>query len=241
VSAVLRRHAVRLSVRVTAIALGAAAVTGCTTFSDNDAVARVGDVELSSDELAESLALPPTDVTADGDAAREAVTGWIRTELLNASELGQRYADGPEAAGVVCLDVAFAQDANEAEGIKARLDDGERWDDVVGPLAAALGFDSHPACQPYAPILESADPAVTDILSALRPDGSSAVIDSGGFVVVRLRELADVDVQELVTVVGSTDAAVVDDFIASIETADVYVDPRFGSYDTLNVAVVAVD
>jgi hypothetical protein len=241
VSAVLRPHAVRLSVRVTVIALSAAAATGCTTFSDNDAVARVGEVELSNDALTESLDLAATEVTADADAAREAVTGWIRTELLNSSELGRRYADGPEAVGVVCLDVAFAQDATEAEALKARLDDGESWDDVVGPLAAAVGFDSHPACQPYAPILDSADPAVTDVISALRPDGSSAVIDAGGFVVVRLRELVDVDVQELVTVVGSSDAAVVDDFIASIGTADVYVDPRIGTYDALNVAVVAVD
>ena len=48
----LRRRAVRLS----ALALAAAAATGCATFSDNDAVARVGDVEMTSDELADTLA-----------------------------------------------------------------------------------------------------------------------------------------------------------------------------------------
>ena len=238
VSAVLRRRAVRLSVRVTVIALGAAA-TGCTTFSDNDAVARVGDVELSDDELTESLSLASTDHTADADAARQAVTDWIRDQIVESGAFDDQYSADPSALGVACLDVAVAVDQADAEGLLARVEGGEDWDDVVAPIEEAIGYDSAQPCQPLATFGDALGDDVAERLGSLVPGAAPQVIDageSGGFAVIRARELANVDAEDLVSAMVASRPAALDAYLT-----EVYVDPRVGSFDPGAISVVAVD
>ena len=62
--------------------------TGCSTFSDNDAAARVADFELSQDELDELLvaatpgAQPDEELELSGETARGLLNTWILTRIL---------------------------------------------------------------------------------------------------------------------------------------------------------------
>jgi hypothetical protein len=74
------------------ILLAVAAATlaaGCTTFSDNDAAARVGDEELTDEMLEEIVGLvndPETGTPGEptsGDSVRNALTFWVRAQVLD--------------------------------------------------------------------------------------------------------------------------------------------------------------
>jgi PPIC-type PPIASE domain len=98
---------------VVPILLLAGAATGCSTVSDNDTAARVGDVELSQDELGDLLIGatptpdPPTSVR-DGETARELLTTWIATRLFELDLAAQGQSVSPEA-------IAATTDAMAAE------------------------------------------------------------------------------------------------------------------------------
>lgn len=240
----------RRRARLALLALVAStAASGCATFSDDGAVARVGDEELSSDGFSEQLAaLDPTGAAvaggrADGDAARAAVSGWIRTRILEGSDIGLRYAADPAELGITCLDVAVAQDLADAESLKARLDGGEAWDDVVAPIEASIGYESKQDCQPLSVYGAQLGEDVAERLGELKPGDDPAVVDAGngGFAVIRIQELADLDSSTLLAAVQGLDPDAVQALIDSIGEADVYVDPRIGSFDAASVAVVPVN
>jgi PPIC-type PPIASE domain len=243
-----------MSVHLSVVALTAAAAAGCTTFSDNDAVARVGDVEMSTDELTERLSvLTSTDDPtltalddsgrADAEAARAEVSNWIRLQLLVTSELADRYTTDPSELGVTCLDVAIAADQADADTIKARLDGGEPWDEVVAPIEAAVGYESKQACQPLASYSEQLGDEVAARFAELKPGDAPEVVDAGGggFAVIRIQEIADVDAVGLLTAVQGIDPDAVQALVDSASTADVYVDPRIGTFDAAAIDVVVVD
>jgi hypothetical protein len=66
----------------------AAVAAGCTTFSDNDAAARVDDTELTTEVLEELVVLIPDPQSGapgepeDANAVRNALTFWIQTQVL---------------------------------------------------------------------------------------------------------------------------------------------------------------
>jgi len=128
VSPVIRRLA------LTACALGAAvALSSCATFSDNDAVARVGDVELGRDAVAELGGIvPPSDSTvdtaagadpdrADATEVRQTLAQWIQVALVESAvgekteaeiasldNLVERMETGLAALGIIDPEVARA-------------------------------------------------------------------------------------------------------------------------------------
>lgn len=73
---------------VVPILLLAGVVTGCSTFSDNDAAARVADFELSQEELDELMisatpgAQPGDELELSGETARGLLNTWILTRIL---------------------------------------------------------------------------------------------------------------------------------------------------------------
>jgi len=97
-----------------------ATLASCSTFSDNDAVARVGDVELSRDDVdvlldLEEPATPATDTdgsvlpqptAVSGDEMRSALTKWIRVALLE-TKVDARTDD--EIASPTDLDSRLSQ------------------------------------------------------------------------------------------------------------------------------------
>ncbi|HEX4980758.1 MAG TPA: peptidylprolyl isomerase [Ilumatobacteraceae bacterium] len=96
---------------VVPILLLAGAATGCSTFSDNGAAARVGEHELSQDELGDLLAdsVPATEpgsgsesgpdgnVELDADTARRLLTTWITTRILEIDLAAQGTSVSPQA------------------------------------------------------------------------------------------------------------------------------------------------
>ena len=249
-AAVIQRRTARLAL----LALAAVAASGCTTFSDDDAVARVGDDELTSDALTALLdgvgsPLDPTgqtpavvDGVAQGDAARSAVSRWIQSRIVGASAIGERYTADPAELGVTCLDVAVAQDQADAEAIKARLDAGETWDEVVGPLETSIGYESQQECTPLGVYEAQLGPEVAARLGALKPGGAPEVVDAGqaGFAVVRIQSLDDLDTGTLLAAVQGLEPDAVQALIDSVAATDVYVDPRVGRFDLDSVSVVPV-
>jgi hypothetical protein len=241
-----RRRAACLSL----VVLTAAATAGCTTFSDNDAVARVGDVELSSDALTTTLADRTTDDNppaaavddtgrADGNASRQAVTEWIREQLIESGTFDDQYAADPSVLGVACLDVAIAIDQADAESLIARLEGGEAWDDVVAPIEEAIGYESAQACQPLSTYADALGEDVGEQLGTLVPGDAPQIIDageSGGFAVIRARAPETVDSEELVSAMVASRPPVLESVLSAI-----YVDPRIGSFDRTSISVVAVD
>ncbi len=148
--------------------LAAASLTaGCTTFSDADAVARVGDTELSEDQLDELLDEQqfPEEARSDLTLVRPVISGWIEQtaienglfgpEVLEAipeADLLALYDEGIAASGVACVDLMVAESPEAGEVAAERLRDGEAFADVladvnIDPDLAAVGgevgcFDS---------------------------------------------------------------------------------------------------
>jgi hypothetical protein len=88
------------------ILLLAVTATGCSTFSDNDAAARVSDFELSQDELDDLLAAasPTTlpgaesdDLGRNADTARSLLNTWIITRILEVDLAAQGQSISPQA------------------------------------------------------------------------------------------------------------------------------------------------
>lgn len=92
------------------------AVSGCTTFTDDDAVARVGDVELSEDELddiafAIRAQAAPADEADDPDLTiaelRQATSLWVQARLqddfLDGEEIDVDDASRDEAVSLLTL------------------------------------------------------------------------------------------------------------------------------------------
>lgn len=115
--------------------VAATLAAGCTTFSDNDAAARVGDQELSDEMLGELVGLvpdPQTGVageTTDGNAVRNALTFWIQSNVL-ADLIG---AQGIEVDDTV-VDQATQQASTQLTGFAELSSDSQEF--IVGYFAS---------------------------------------------------------------------------------------------------------
>jgi hypothetical protein len=136
---VIRRTAVAALALVAALGLSA-----CATFTDNANAARVGDVELTRDDLehyvhdaleARDSAAVPDEVS--GDIYRTILAGWIVDELI------RQYLD---AEGVSVSDADRAAAAEQTDGqiaeSGATISDFLR-DYEITSLAARLAFQNH--------------------------------------------------------------------------------------------------
>lgn len=125
---------IRRSVLAVCALVGAVSLSSCSTFSDNDAVARVGEVELSRDTLEEfvhDFLATRGDVPDQvaGDAYRQVIGGWIVEELIR-----QKLAiDGVEpndddraaAEAAVASDLDGLTDPSDA--VREFVYDSELW------------------------------------------------------------------------------------------------------------------
>lgn len=247
-SAVIARRLARTSL----LALAAVAATGCATFTDNDVVARVGDAELSSTDLEQLLGpvVDPADpgatqpvVRADGETARGQIAEWVRRELLKESGIAERYAADPAALGVACIDVIVSASEGEARSILGQLANGGDWDELAAPAEANFSYDSHLQCQPHDTFTPQVSPNFAEFLAGLEPGGGADVVDlgTGQFAVVRVQPIDAIDTIGMLTILQGLDPALVEGVLATADTADVYVDPRFGGFDAASLGVAAVN
>lgn len=229
------------------LALGLAAATaGCTTFSDNDAVARVGDVSWSTDEFRDHLSSLGATSTEplSADAVRGELTTWILAEMADApvddDALAARYDRGMNDSGAMCLQALVVEEEDSANDVLAALADGLSFDEAV----TTYNIDAQLAesggklpCVTTADVEGSTDVpfiATAMALSATDPAELAPLQDTEGntvaWVIARLRSFAELTSADLPTVRAKLIADVV----------DIHVDPRYGTFDPDTAMVVAL-
>ncbi len=224
----------------------AAVTAGCSTFSDSDVVARVNDVELTSDEF--DAQLSELGVTGDEvvplDPVRAELTRWIQQQLVPADEIAAIYDAGAAEAGVVCVSAIVVADQETAD---AALDDIESGTDFVEVFQRDNLDQSLTSTNGAIPCISAADLEgnagtpfidVAATLSADNPTGTAVLLDDAGAevasVVLVFRsfdELDSVDAEQVTSLIDVTE------FTAD---ADVFVDSRYGTFDAATATVVSL-
>lgn len=123
------------------VPLVALPLAGCTTFSDNDAAARVDDAELTDETLEELVPLigdpqggSQVGQTASGDAVRNTLSFWIRAQIIE-QVLGEEGIEPTDEQ----LDEATQQAAGSVAGF-TELSAGSQ-DLIVGFLASSAALE----------------------------------------------------------------------------------------------------
>lgn len=242
-SAVIQRRRVRLAL----LALAAVSATGCTTFTDDGAVARVGDEELSNDAFTDLTAalestqsldpLPEDRDRVDGELARAAVANWLALQLAAGEGVIDRYMNGIEDLGVACVFAFQTIDVTTGEALVAELEGGADWFDVVAREAPGTPAGGRQQCLPQQTLGEE----LSALIAGMNPDDPYRVIDGQPAIVVRAQDVSELFGIDLLTSLQSVDPDLVSEIIVSGEEADVYVDPRIGTFDALRLAVSPVN
>lgn len=235
-----RRIFTPLAAALSAALLGA----GCATFSDNDAVARVGDVEFSSDELrarVDELGAPP-DEALDANAVRQTIDTWIGEQLSATTDpalAAELYPQGLLAAGSTCFEVIVADTEQGGADALAQLQDGASWTEVFTTynIDPALAQDEGRfGCVPANEIpIGSGNPFV-DGLTELRGDARLNFVEIPGeptvYAVTRLIPFDELGPEDTPIVFANLP-------LGSREI-DIHVDPRYGTFDSSSGTVVAL-
>ncbi len=224
----------------------AAVTAGCSTLSDSDVVARVNDVELTSDEFdAQLTELGVTgDEVVDLEPVRAELSRWIQQQLVPAEEIAAIYDAGAAEAGVVCIRAIVVVDQEAAD---AALDDIESGTDFVEVFQRDNLDQSLTATNGAIPCISAADLEgnagtpfidVAATLSADNSTGTAVLLDDAGSelasVVLVFRawdELESVDAEQVTSLIDVTEFAA---------DADVYVDSRYGTFDAATGTVVSL-
>lgn len=220
--------------------LALAAVGGCTTFTGEGHAARLGDRELTIDELEATLAdagSVPVDGTIDAAAARQAINNWWFDTIVADPDLVdgyaglvERYASGDGSLGAACLYVLQAGDRAAAEAYTARIAEGEAWDTIAGELGAP--DNGRQECSPFTAF----NPTIVTQLAALPVDGTPTVIDDPGgspiAFVVRAATADEVTPGDLVPIAIVNDPTPLADSL--------WVNPSYGRFDARQLGVVAL-
>jgi hypothetical protein len=224
----------------------AAVTAGCSTFSDSDVVARVDDVELTSADF--EARLTELGVTGDDVVALEPVraeiTSWIQQQLVPTDEIAAMYDSGAAEAGVVCVGAIVVADQAAADAALGDIESGTAFDEVFqrdNLDQSLLSTNGAIPCVSGADLEANAGTPFIDLaatLSAEDPYGAAPIVDAAGaevaWVVLRFRpwdELDSVDAEQVAGLVDIADAAA---------GADVYVDSRYGRFDTETGTVVSL-
>ncbi len=224
----------------------AAVASGCTTFSDGDAVARVDDVELTQDEFEERLVeLGATDDLAlPLDPVRAELTRWIQSQLVPEDEVAEIYGAGPDEAGIICVNAIVVTDEAGADAVVGELEAGTAFTDVfqannidpsLTPVNGVL------RCFTSQELSDSADiPFIAAVaeMSADEPISASPVLGTDGaevaWVAMQFRpfdELAVADVDAIIAALEIGERAL---------DADIFVDSRYGFFDPVIGEVVGL-
>ena len=118
--------------------------SGCTTFSDDDAVARVGDTELGLDELEQRAvdAGIPADGPLDSRVVRTVIAGWIQETATSTGlfdpqsidvpedEVARRFDAGLARSGTICPRILITDTTEAGDAVVDDLESGASFDDV---------------------------------------------------------------------------------------------------------------
>jgi hypothetical protein len=231
------------------VALGA----GCTTFSDSSNVARVGDATLTDDDFQAQLTElgAPSDQLLPAEAVRAQITTWIQeqvaaddTQGVDADEAAELYDAGMEASGTTCISGIVVEDRDTATRVADELTGGADFADLLeaenlDPSLGDAGGDV--GCITSSQVEEAADLEFVQVaasLSAESPVDIAPLLDTEGnefaWVVLSFRSFAELTPADAGTVTATIDNA------ARLAAADVFVDPRYGTFDATTGQVVAL-
>ena len=214
------RRAGRLLLAVCAAAL---LTSGCATFTNKDTAAKLGDAELSMDDVADGIdELGAVVGERNGDAARYVVGTWLAERTAVESGLVDRYANRELA--VTCVFAAFAGDLATAQSISDRVTAGEEWSAVVAELAPSPD-DGRQQCIPLAQFPQEA----VDVLAPLEPGGAPGVLEdpAGGAFAVRAQGADEVDPASLLSAVAAIDPEALETMQAL--AAEAWINPGIGT------------
>ncbi len=219
---------------------------GCTTFSDSDAAARVGDVEYTHDELVaelEELGATPEQLV-QAEITRGQVSAWVAarvTEAQDPSLTSAVYADGLFASGSICLEVIAVDSQAAADEAVAALEEGTTFADAFAaantdPSLAETG--GRIGCLPLTELdVSGANPLVESITDLDADDPYAIAVLPGDatnpdlFVVSRFIPYDELGPDETAVVVGA-------ELSADALGLDIYIDPRLGTYDNVSGTVI---
>ena len=250
----VRRVNRRLSLALS-IAAFATLSSACSTFSDSSNVARVDDATLSDDDFEAQLAElgAPTDQVLPADTVRAQITTWIQEQLAaapgdtappNAEELASRYDAGIESSGILCSNAIVVADEETATRVAGELTGGAAFDELfaaenIDPDLATRGGDI--GCLTSATLAQSPESEFITEVSGLSTDtavGTAPLIDQAGtelgWVVLRFRDFAGLGADDVTLVTETITAA------ERLAEADIFVDPRYGTFDTTTGQVVGL-
>jgi hypothetical protein len=235
------------------VAAIATLTSACATFSDSDNVARVGDATLTTDDF-ES----PVDRTRRARPTRSCPVTQCEprsprgsrsrsrapTHRRRAEELAARYDAGFDSSGIVCANGIVVADESTADRVASELDDGAEFDELLvtenlDETLTASGGDV--GCVTNEILEQSADIEFIRTASTLSADdavGTAPLVDQTGaefaWVVLEFRDFAGLRPADLELVTSTIELA---DRLAA---ADVFVDPRYGTFDTTTGQVVGL-
>jgi hypothetical protein len=248
----VRRVNRRLSLMLSVAAI-ATLTSACATFSDSDNVARVGDAALTTGDFEAQLTElgAPTDQVLPGDAVRAQITTWIQEQIASTDapsqspeELAARYDAGFDSSGIVCANGIVVADESTADRVASELDDGAEFSELLvtenlDETLTASGGDV--GCVTNEILEQSADIEFIRTASTLSADdavGTAPLVDQTGaefaWVVLEFRDFAGLRPADLELITSTIELA---DRLAA---ADVFVDPRYGTFDTTTGQVVGL-
>ena len=224
----------------------AVVATGCETFSDNNAIARVDDTELTQDDFEKRLTeLGATDQdVVPLEPARAEITQWIQGALIDDDQIAALYDAGPATNGIACLRAVVVEDSAAADGAVSELADGTPFEAVFEAAntdpSIAENLGTLPCITPEGIEASSGVPLIDAALtlSASDPLAAAPLIDETGqeiaYAVIVLRPYAELDPSDIEVVSAWLDVS------SLLADADVYVDPRYGTFDATTGQVIAL-
>jgi hypothetical protein len=226
---------------------GATLGSGCTTFTDNDAVARVGDVELSSDELRAraDASDAPRGVALDANFVRQEIGSWVDEQIaagVDPAVAAATYPQGLLVSGSVCFQVIVVENVQSAaDGVDELLAGAD-----FATVFAARNIDPSLAteegrfgCVPADQLPLGTGNAFVDALAGLDSDSEFAWVELPANpdepvlgAVIRFLPYEELGPDETPIVLANLPA--------DAQEVDIYIDPRYGTYDAAAGVVVAL-
>jgi hypothetical protein len=242
----------RLSL-VLSVAAVAALTAGCSTFSDSNNVARVGDATLTSDDFQAQLTElgAPSDQLLPAEAVRAQITAWIQEQVANDDSAGvdpddaaALYDAGIESGGTICISGIVVDGEDSANRVADELAGGADFGELLAtenldPSLGDAGGDI--GCITSDQLAQAVDVEFVQVAAGLSADDPIAVsplFDTEGnefaWVVLAFRPFAELTPADAEAVTAAIDSA------ARLADADVFVDPRYGTFDAATGQVVAL-
>jgi hypothetical protein len=236
---------------VLSVAAIAALTTGCATFSDSSNVARVGDATLTNDDFQAQLTElgAPSDQLLPAEAVRAQIATWIGEQLadadapgVSAEEAAALYDAGIDSSGTTCISGIVVEEGDTATRVADELRDGADFAELLATenLDASLadaGGDI--GCITSDQLAGAVDVEFVQVAATLSSDNqvdTAPLFDQEGnefaWVVLSFRPFAELTPADVEIVTGAIDTA------TRLADADVFVDPRYGTFDAVTGQVV---